>query len=549
MDDRLNNWEARLQEEDLREFSWRYLWGLLHDGRVWRDRSAPLLGAWAAGGELATIDEDDVLSVRAPDTGAVLSRFPLGQGDHSYHIDLDPGGRVAAVLTDKATLTLIDAATGKERWSRPVRGGHVRLSPDGRRVAVLNTAEETVHVWDAASGNSVGKIAAPGKDAAGVLALSPDGVTAAEAVAPARTHVALLTVATGKTRDLAKVHISLECLAFTPDGARLVGADMGGHVYVWDAATGAEERRFDVQFGIVTCLAVSADGKRVASGSQNGVVAVTDLDSGETSFRVKGHLDAVTFVAPSPDGKALASGGRDGRVRFWDPDRPPGGRLLHDGGGRVLGLACSPDGRWAAATQQNEVYPLRPARPGNSPRRWSAAARWGAWPSRRTARRWPSATTATRGPFVRRRDRRGPAHPGRPDRPGRRQIPERLGGRDLAGRQAPRHRPRGLTVNVGDYPQVARVWDLESGKVIRTLPHGNRVVSAAFSADGACWRPAAPTAWCGRGESPTGGRAAPGSRRTAFPAWRCRRTATGSPPAWPAVRFTSGTSPPANSSG
>ena len=82
------------------------------------------------------------------------------------------------------------------------------------------------------------------------------------------------------------------------------------------------------------------------------MVLLTDLASGETVFEGKGHTGRLTFVAVSADGKKLASGSHDGTVRVWDlagEAEPP--LLRNTGKAPIRGLACSPDGRWLAATQ------------------------------------------------------------------------------------------------------------------------------------------------------------------------------------------------------
>ena len=67
-------------------------------------------------------------------------------------------------------------------------------------------------------------------------------------------------------------------LAFSPDGKTLA---TGGHedhaVYLWDASTGKQLRRFTGHQGTITALAFSPDGRRLISGSADSTALVWDV--------------------------------------------------------------------------------------------------------------------------------------------------------------------------------------------------------------------------------------------------------------------------------
>jgi WD40 repeat protein len=119
----------------------------------------------------------------------------------------------------------------------------------------------------------------------------------------------------------------INCLAFSPDGRTLAGADYQGNILLWDTTTGKVRAtlRQEDQRG-VPALAFSPDGKLlVIAGSnapgrdhQPGLIVIWDAVTGQKRLTLTGHTNAVLSVAFSPDGKLLASGSADQTVRLWD---------------------------------------------------------------------------------------------------------------------------------------------------------------------------------------------------------------------------------------
>ena len=87
---------------------------------------------------------------------------------------------------------------------------------------------------------------------------------------------------------------------------------------VWDAATGQQALSLKGHIGTVDSVAYSPDGKRIVSGGVDKTVKVWDAATGQEALSLKGHTGAVTSVAYSPDGKRIVSGCNDKTVKVWD---------------------------------------------------------------------------------------------------------------------------------------------------------------------------------------------------------------------------------------
>src|SRR5260370_252955 len=118
---------------------------------------------------------------------------------------------------------------------------------------------------------------------------------------------------------------SVNAVAWSTDGKRIVSGSNDGTVQVWDAANGGNVFIYRGHTDHVNAVPWSPDGKRIASGSDDHTVQVWDAANGRHVFTYRGHTDAVWGVAWSPDGKQIVSGsgnidnGRgDTTAQGWD---------------------------------------------------------------------------------------------------------------------------------------------------------------------------------------------------------------------------------------
>jgi WD40 repeat protein/class 3 adenylate cyclase len=264
----------------------------------------------------------------------------------------------------------------------------VSWSPDGTRVATSST-DNSVHVWDAASGEQLRVIDLPEGITGNVydytLAVKwlPDGehlltvsgdrfllgsqdfdlllwdaTTAGEGEAAPEPLLAIEIPnqaepeqGEGSVTTLGVHYASGAAADFAPQSGRL--ATLGGDdsAIIWDAGLQGQELVLKGHANDVNAVAWSPDEARLATASEDGTARIWDTQDGEMRMVLEGHEGAVNSVAWSPDGTQLATAGDDGTVRIWNtaPAAESGaaGDLLgslEPQAGIVWSLAWSADG-------------------------------------------------------------------------------------------------------------------------------------------------------------------------------------------------------------
>jgi WD40 repeat protein/tRNA A-37 threonylcarbamoyl transferase component Bud32 len=115
--------------------------------------------------------------------------------------------------------------------------------------------------------------------------------------------------------------LTVQGVAFTPDGKRIVSCSSDETLRIWDVAARKEQNRRISINGDPQSLALSPDGRRVACGLMDTTIRVWDLQTRRQLYILRGHSRRAAGLAFFPNGRRLVSASDDHTVRIWDlPD-------------------------------------------------------------------------------------------------------------------------------------------------------------------------------------------------------------------------------------
>jgi RNA polymerase sigma factor (sigma-70 family) len=254
-------------------------------------------------------------------------------------------GKSVATAGADQTVRIWDLATGRQmhKLDQPGEVYGVAFAPDGKTlVTVCGGKTSMVVAWAVAPGKELWRFGTGEASTSGAVAFSPDGKTAAAGYDVGGIGVTMaFDVMTGRQLLGYKAEGGgMTAVAYSPDGKLLAIGNSSGGVHLLDGTRGALFQKWTGRGTAVTALTLLAGGKKVAVADGGKAVRVLDANNGKEEQAFAGS-DAVRAVALSADGKRVATAGTK-EVRLWDAAGKE--ERGFEARGAVRALAFSPDG-------------------------------------------------------------------------------------------------------------------------------------------------------------------------------------------------------------
>ena len=247
-------------------------------------------------------------------------------------------------------------------------------SPDGKLVASSASSDNTVHIWDPATGKTVLVIDMPTgitgnkldmalhvqwtSDGKHLLSMTGDRYTLGSqdfdvllsdaASGELLSSVEIPNQATPESGDLGVTFVNYptgSAAKIAPQSGRL--ATLGGDntAVIWDANWKNIELVLSGHTKGVNSVDWSPDGTMLVTASLDGTARIWNTKSGDELFTLEGHDGRVNIALFSHDGMQLSTAGEDGTIRIWDTQTGGLVRNIETNSGSIGSIAWSPNSK------------------------------------------------------------------------------------------------------------------------------------------------------------------------------------------------------------
>ena len=204
-----------------------------------------------------------------------FTRNMTGHGGGVFNLAFTSDGKTLVSASADRTLRLWNAVTGQQIRALSGHQGTVfgvALSSDSSLI-VSAGGDSTIRLWDRLGGRQLKQINATG--ALYTVAIHPDGKTVVAAGIDRKVFV--YDVFAGTLKATLEGHPDyIYRVTFNHNGTRLLSCGYGGHLIVWDFASGKQLHATRAR-GVLNSVAYAPDDSQVVVASDNGTAQILDI--------------------------------------------------------------------------------------------------------------------------------------------------------------------------------------------------------------------------------------------------------------------------------